>query len=368
MEYDRSAMGYFCLIRQSCQFNFFAFIVILICLIASRSAEAQQKGLRLFGVSIDSLLQSPIKEIDTSYIKHYYKYLHIHPLIEDRNYALLVTGNDKTIYYKPNVSSSLGVGVAYKWFSFDFTFKIPFSEKEIGRKGKTDQLGLGFGFTGRKIWFNTYFQSAKGLYLSNPQDIDLNWFVNNPNYPLRKDLMIRTLYTRAFYHFNYKKFSNPAAFSFQERQRKSAGSFILGGSFVTFQLRADSSLLPIDEVKHNSYGITINPGYVHTFVFKKILFTTLGVRPGLAFKVDYTHNKENDKQNQFRLGWQGDAFAVLGFNSDKYYGGFTYSFLMSSGNIESTGIFNRNSYLRFSLGKRFNFKPKGILKEVPGFK
>jgi hypothetical protein len=121
-------------------------------------------------------------------------------------------------------------------------------------------------------------------------------------------------------------------------------------------------------VKHNSYGITLNPGYVHTFVFKKVLFATLGVRPGVAFKMDYTNNKDDNKQNQFRLGWQGDAFAVFGFNSDKYYGGFSYSFLMSSGNIQTIGLFHRNSYLRLSLGKRFNFEPKGILKEVPGFK
>lgn len=369
-------------IKNSCCLRFLL-VFVAFCFLQGGSPLWAQKGARkkpvkILGINLDTLLQPPIKAIDTSYIIPYYNFLHIHPVLEDRNYSLLVTDDQRGISYKPNITFSVGGGLAYKWFGFDFTFKVPFTDKALGRKGKTQQLGLGFSYTGRKILFNTYFQSAKGMYLSNPEEFDIQWFLNNSSFPIRKDILVRTLYTKAYYNFNYKKFSNPASFSFQERQKKSAGTFLLGGSFISFQLRADSTLIPFaDEgtipmddrkVKFNSYGITLNPGYAHTFVFKEIFFASVFVRPGVALKMTKNFDtSENDIPYKLKLGWNGDVLGTIGINNDRYYGGVTYSLLVFSDKLKDTGIFNSYSYLRVLIGRRFNFNPGGFLRKIPGF-
>lgn len=366
---------------NSCKLTVYGLVFLIFLILLPDGASAQskprEKPFKILGINIDTLLQSPIKEIDTTFITPYYNFLHIHPIGEDRNYSLYVSDKKSAIAYKPNVPFSIGAGLSYKWLNLALMFKLPFTDKALERKGKTNQVGFGLSYTGRKLLISTYYQSAKGMYLSNPEEFDLDWFSKNNSYPIREDLLVRTLFTQTYYIFNYKKFSNRAAYSFQERQKKSAGSFLLGGSFNFFQLRSDSSLafFPGNEafndkrsVNFNSYGFSVNPGYAHTLVFKKIFFASVFLRPGIAFKMNKAFDLTETKgPYKFQLGWEGNISATLGINNDNYYGGISYSLLLFSDKLKDTGIYNSYTYLKILIGRRFNFKPKGVLRKVPGF-
>lgn len=346
---------------------------------AQQDTTQQGDGLRILGVELDSVLTPKPPRVDTTYIASYNRMLHVHLLLEDTDYALRFIGDEKRLIYKPNISSSVGIGVSYSWLSFNATIPTPKAKNEQGEKGKTNQFRLGFSFNGRKVWFDTNYQQYKGLYLSNPEVLADDWFQQNTAYPLRPDITSRTFYTRVYYSFNYEKFSQPATMFRRERQKKSAGSFLLGGTFVYSQVAGDSSLLPAhvrpyfpedaNLVRYRSATYSVNVGYAHTFVFKKYLFTSLSLRPGLALR-SRSGLQPGDVAADLpaQLGLQGDGRATIGFNSNKYYGGITGSLLFSSGSLEARN--RQRSYyseVQILVGRRFGYKAKGLLDKVPGF-
>jgi len=360
---------------------FFSAAVLLL----PHRAEAQQdttqqgKGLRILGVELDSVLTPKPPRVDTTYIASYNRMLHVHLLLEDTDYALRFISDEKRLIYKPNIASSVGIGVSYSWLSFNATIPTPRAGNEEGEKGKTKQFRLGFSFNGRRVWFDTKYEQYKGLYLSNPEVLEDNWFLHNTRYPLRPDINSKTFYTRVYYSFNNQKFSYPATLFRRERQKKSAGSFLLGGTFIYSQVAGDSSLLPArlqsnfpedaNLVRFRSATYSVNVGYAHTFVFKKYLFTSLSLRPGLAIR-SRSGLQPGDVAADLpvQLGLQGDGRATFGFNSNKYYGGITGSLLFSSGSLEASN--RQRSYyseVQILIGRRFGYKAKGLLDKVPGF-
>lgn len=347
-------------------------------------AEAQQdttqhdKGIRILGVQLDSVLMPMPPEVDTTYIASYNRMLHVHLVLENTDYALRFIHDDKRLIYKPNITSSAGIGISYSWLSFDAILRTRARSKEDER-GETDQFRLGFSFNGRKVWFDTNYQQYKGLYLSNTDVLAADWFQHSKTYPLRPDITSKIFYTRLYYSFNNEQFSYPATTFQRERQQKSAGSFLLGGTFVYAQVQGDSSLIPVkvqsyfpeesNLLRYRTTNYSVNAGYAYTFVFKKYLFASLSFRPGLGLRHQTGVSPENVSATiPLKLGLQGDGRGTLGFNSDKYYGGITASMLYSSSSLKSSN--RQRSYyteVRVLFGRRFDFKAKGLLGKIPGF-
>lgn len=359
-------------------------LVYLLVLVFPYLAKAQKDtttkpDIRILGISLDTMLSPGLPRVDTSYIKTYTTDLHMHLLLEDTDYALRFIGDDRRLIYKPNVASSIGIGLSYSWMSFDLTLPTPKAKNEAAQKGTTKRINLGFSYSGRKVWFDTNYQQYKGLFLSNPDALAQDWFQQNTNYPMRPDITSKTFYARTYYSFNNERFSLPATMFNQEQQKKNAGSFLLGGTFVYAQLTGDSSLVPVkvqsyfpvkaNLVRHRSATYSANVGYAYTFVFKKYFFASALLRPGLAFRVSsglMAGREAVELPNEF--GLQGDGRATLGFNTDRYYGGVTGSLLLSSGSLMANN--RQRSYyseVQVLVGRRFGYKARGLFAKIPGF-
>lgn len=346
---------------------------------AQQDTTKAATGIRILGISLDSVLTPKPPKVDTTFVKSYNTNLHAHLLLEDTDYALRFIGDERRLIYKPNVASSIGVGLSYSWLSFSLTLPTPKARNEASEKGSTRQLNLGFSFNGRKVWFDTNYQQYKGLYLSNPEALSQDWFQQNTSYPLRPDISSKTFYTRVYYSFNNEKFSLPATMFRRERQKKSAGSFLLGGTFVYAQIGGDSSLVPslvqsyfpekANLVRYRSATYSANVGYAYTFVFKKYLFASVLLRPGLALRSRNGWQPDHVAVNlPGEFGLQGDGRATFGFNSTRYYGGITGSLLLSSGSLMASN--RQRSYyseVQVLIGRRFGYKAKGLLDKIPGF-
>ena len=63
---------------------------------------------------------------------------------------------------------------------------------------------------------------------------------------LREDLQVREFGAVVQHVFNHRKFSFRAAMMNSEYQKKSAGTWLLGGDFFFGKVKADSSLIPGD--------------------------------------------------------------------------------------------------------------------------
>ena len=188
-------------------------------------------------------------------------------------------------------------------------------------------------------------------------------------YPQRPDISTTKIGGSCIYAFKYRKYSTRAAFIQTDLQKKSAGSFLLGGFFSIFGIAGDSSFIPYElkEIydpdllfkKLSVFGAGVSFGYTHTFVLWKKLYISITLVPGISvqgFEIDY--EEEPQKKTGSFIAGRFQSRAALVYNSEKSYAGITAINDSYSGNTgkEQRGSLNYEvGVIRFFYGRRFNF-------------
>lgn len=262
--------------------------------------------------------------------------------------------------FKPNDPVNMGFGFTYKWLGINIAFPLASNDDHI--YGKTKRFDLGTHFYSRKIIVDLNFAWYKGYYLANPQNIVPGWSDGDP-YPSRADLKINSFGAAAFYIFKHTKFSYRSAFTFNERQKKSAGSAILGGGLSFNRIRADSSIisgdyttefdsLKVDKINlNNVYAVG---GYAHNFVVKYFFLSlSLGLGFGVSTDKIFIENS-NTKEKHSGLSLVSVFRASIGYNNDKYYVGLSmYNNGLSLTSLNNLSINYSNTNFNFYVGYRF---------------
>ncbi|WP_227699212.1 DUF4421 family protein [Spirosoma radiotolerans] len=334
------------------------------------------QGFGFLGIPLDTLLKTRTPRVDRAYITTYYRQLHLYALSDRQGYNMRVVGNAYSLQYKPNLPWALGLGVNYKWIGTELTIKLPFFGYTPERRGKTKPFGVTINLNNRRFWFSTQYQFYRGFYLSNPDVLQPNWFEHSTAYPYRNDIRSQTVTSRLLYQFNPLRLSIPATLLQREEQRRNARSWNLGGSFSYQYIRADSSLVPSGLVADfrpesrllslQSLSLGIDVGYTQTVIFHKRYFMSFTVRPGLTVLHQQTKTELNESASQLQAGWQGTASVTLGYSSASYYGGI-YGSTTKVNRTFSKGLINTDAdYIKLVFGKRIRYRPKGIIKQVPG--
>ncbi|GAB3953908.1 hypothetical protein GCM10028805_38590 [Spirosoma harenae] len=345
-------------------------------LLLTTSLQLYAQGVQLLGIPLDTLLKTKAPRVDPAYITTYYSRLHIFLVSDRRNFSIRLPGSVHSLQYKPNLAWTLGLGFNYKWLGTELTFNMPLPGSSPVQKGKTKPFGLNLNYNNRRFWASAQYQFYRGFYIANPDVIATNWLAFQPTYPYRNDLISQTISTHAYYLFNPLRLSIPASLLQREGQRKNAGSWVVG-SFFTYQLiRADSSLIPqliesdfsaeLTARRFSSLAIGVDAGYLRTFILGKYYFINLGVRPGLSLLVNQSTFTDQPALNHIGLGWQGQGSITIGYNSPRYYGGIYASAVLTNRALFSNFLRTDSEYIRFVAGKRFRYKPKGLMKKVPG--
>jgi len=316
---------------------------------------------------VDSTQKS---KIDTNYIKDLSHKLSIRILTVNKFSSFDIKDNDvdSMVSYSPNRNLNLGFGVNYKWFGLWMAFKFPFLNDDDAKYGETKRFDAITSIFLRKLAIDFYLSTYKGFYIENPESYLPDWDDSMP-YPQRSDIRTTKIGGSCTYAFKYKKYSTKAAFIQTEQQKKSAGSFLLGGFFSYFRIEGDSSFVPyqLDEIYNPAllfnnvkvFGGGVTFGYAHTFVLWKKFYISFSLVPGVSiqgYQIAYEDGQET-KTGSFIAG-RFLARVGLGYNSEKSYAGLTASSDSYSG---STGNEQRNSLnyevgvIRFFYGRRFNF-------------
>ena len=149
-----------------------------------------------------------------------------------------------------NRKTTLSLGVSYLGLSLSAALN------PAKLLGKYHDYELNFNSYGRRFGFDIIYQDAKNFVGWHDHEgmerIDLPEGI----------LQVKTLNVNAFYVFNYRRFSYPAAFSQSYIQRRSAGSFLLAvsgqGQYATLDWEQDM------ELKMTNIGI--GGGYGYNFV------------------------------------------------------------------------------------------------------
>lgn len=323
----------------------------------SQQVDSLMKKIESFG---DYLLY---RNHDTNYIHNYGNEVAVKLVAVNKfNYFRIRDRiNDSRLRYRPVRDVSLGVGVSYKWFALDITFALG-----LGNKSEFENT-RSFDFQGSMFSSKQYISATIQYYqahkLGNVAGTDVEI---NEHSKRREDMRTINFGLQYLYAFNYTKFSLKAPFVFNEVQRKSAGSPIIGASFNMFVMDADSSIVPpeVSESFHpdlhmrdlNLLSISASFGYMYTYIYKKNYFLTLSLIPGININSGdyYTEDRNYISPNfNFKL----NSMNAIGYNGRSFFTGFQFltdSYFSRLGKKLTAEI----GYGKFSFFVGYRFKRK----------
>ncbi|BDD06468.1 DUF4421 domain-containing protein [Aureibacter tunicatorum] len=340
-------------------FNFFILIILTTIYCLQATDTYSQK------------LFSNESPVDTTYIIDYTDRItaRLYSSIKFTNVYVVDNSLDETLHYKPNDNLNLGFGANYKFIGLNIGLNFPFiNNRDHDKYGNTKYLDLQSHLYMRKHVIDFIGQFYRGYYLENSDHAIKNF--PKDKYYIRPDIKTTSLGLVYNYVFNHKKYSYRAAFLQNEWQKKSAGSFLLGGNVYNVVTKADSSIVPsninyvnfIDSVNFNQsyqFGLGVNGGYAHTFVIKSKLFFAISATIGVGFGGVRLHQETEASREDIDVTFTAQLRGGFGYNSEKYYVGVSYVNLLSQNQLGipeawlgfSTGNFRVNLVRRFTLNK-----------------
>lgn len=219
--------------------------------------------------------------------------------------------------------------------------------------GKYDDYEFNFEYHGQKLSFDFNYQRATSL----TGDIKLG----DIDHLDEEGIRMNVVNVAAYYTFNHRRFSFPAALYQNYYQRRSAGSWLAGVSFqggsvkTTDALKERSPMAP--DVHLTFANIGIGGGYGYNLVLGKRSQWLLHLSVLPTFVV-YKHNKltvnnqeKKDNHTSFNMIFNNRASVIYHF-SPLYFAGFS-SMISNSIFDDSNVVIRQNKWIaRVFLGVR----------------
>lgn len=327
---------------------------------------------------VKQLLKPKPSAYDTSYIMSNKKKLTITIPITKKFYGFTI--NDLTekrkLQFAPNTYYYVGFNFSNIILTFGFTPAVRFGAKPD--RGKTINRDLQVTLIGRRVITDVNFQNYKGFYLFNSKEYYANTLTTEA-YNIRPDIKVFSFGINTMFIHNHRKYSLRGAFSFADVQRKSAGSFMSGiyHSHVLFTSRDSTfaqhslsnffspTLYSINKISVITVGLS--GGYGYTYVFKKIIYSSV-INIGLgAQKTNYTTLDGNGHTLSINPSFHINAKATLRYDNLRYFAGILASY--DNKFTYNPTLFNTENYIAkivCFVGYRFNIKQNGrkVLKAM----
>lgn len=305
------------------------------------------------------------RERDTNYVTDYGRMVGVRFLVMNKsnNFAIHDRDNFSSIRYRPAPNVYIGIGLANKAVAADFTLSVGGNDDE--------QPTASFDFQG-KVFTSKHYLAATLQYYRNYRLVQQAGLSAEIPEELenRSDIRTTNFELAYLYTTNYTKFSFKAPFVFNDLQKKSAGSPLVGVNYSMFSLYSDSSLLPpstqpdfVPDANLTNLSIVslgIDAGYMYTFVARERYFLTVSLIPGLHYNVgDYATDQLHRLTGNLNLKF--NTLNAIGYNGDKFYGGL-YFFYNSQFNRVTPGLYAEVGYSKFAAFVGYRFKVKKFFR------
>lgn len=307
--------------------------------------------------------------IDTTCIESCRKLLMAKLVLEGRYNKFSITDNSfgKKLEYSINSNTNLGFGLTYKGIGFEFQFAPKSLNNDNALYGKSKQFSISSSANGRRFIYDVYLRSSQGFHTTTGSPIEGDT-TGAVAYYYRPDIQNINLGMECVYLFNNKHFSSSAPYNFTQRQKKGAGTMLLGSFFSLYTINADSVIFPDSlkdrfkpEVQFKDAGNLVwgvSFGYTYTFVFRKYWFFNLYTLPGLSIQQYFSTNAYSEQtKSKVSLGFAFQSRASFGFNKPRYF--FGLSFLGNNytiNNDKSSSLNYKYGSVRLYYGYRFNLR------------
>ncbi|WP_282122268.1 DUF4421 family protein [Algibacter mikhailovii] len=299
-----------------------------------------------------------IKGYDTLFRVNYFENIIVKTTfssdIREIEYINGTTGNRISLI--PISEYKIGASFDYKWIALSASFTPKFlmnSEfNEAAQNSSSLGLSINFFYSDRMRQELSYNQ-FKGFYTE----------IERTNEGVKNNMALKDTQYDSFEGSTYfivnRNFSFRAHYAQTERQLKSAGSIIprlkYGLSSTDIIFNNDEFINEIDELKN--FYVVGQLGYLHTFVYNKKWFATIGVHPGIGYsKTELKYYKRPETNAPFNsLAFTLDGELALGYNDYRWFFGTSLNFRNSNYTNNQNDEFNNLSdYFTLYLGYRFN--------------
>ena len=254
--------------------------------------------------------------------------LRVYTTYKSQGFRFINPNNGSEVVYRPNSTMGLGIGLTYRWFGLDLGIGLPASKDKEATFGSTQRLELVTSLYALRTIIDIQLQLYKGYYNSNYDQ----WSPVGDNL-VRGDARTLSIGFKYAYLFNGKNMSLRTAFTGDAIQRVSQGSPVLGGQFSLFDLRADSSFLPVEaRAEYNSRASIVDAnflmgglygGYAATLKLPKYFFFTFYATPGLGLALG--ESRANGTRNQLpspmktRFYYNMQLRSAFGMSNPRFY-------------------------------------------------
>ena len=270
----------------------------------------------------------------------------------------------QSLSFSPSLGTKLGIYFGWRWIFLGYTFDI--EDLFGGNKNKAKKKEMSLNLYSSKFGIDLYYRKTGSDFKLRSH----NGF--NESTPLFKNYDFDGLQSEikglnAYWIFNHKKFSYPAAYSQSTNQRRSAGSFMAGFSYSQHKISFDPEKLPAEILNQLDYGLQFNQikysdyslgfGYGYNWVFAKNWVSNLSLLPGIGYK--QSRIDDNDFKNE---SWIKDinfnliTRAGIVYNNAKYFVGA--SLVMHTYDYRKPNLSVTNSFGTLRIYAGFNFWKK----------
>ena len=322
------------------------FLIILM-LVAGANAFSQNKLKRLY-LRADSILRERYEKVtyDTQYICRPDRRLlfRVRGNLSGNSirYKNIRDGNDTHAHISTDLRGTISLGASYMGISAAYSI----NPGKI--KGSNKDYELNVSASSNRYILECNYQR------SNTLSGDIT--TKNSSYHIGKELLtMKMMNITGCYIFNHRRFSYPAAFSQSYFQRRSAGSWLAGFSFMGGNVKTSEDA-PADshDLHLKVRNVALGGGYGYNLVYRKWLFHLSAMPTIVVYNYnDITMDGEKRKEYTHFPDLLINSRAAIVYNiSPRYF-------------IGSNLVVNSSTFGNF---KHYNYQTKWHARAVFGFR
>ena len=270
----------------------------------------------------------------------------------------------QNLNFSPTLGTKLGIYFGWRWIFLGYTFDVEdlFGSNKNKSKKKEMSLNLYSSRFGVDLYYRKTGNDFKLRSISGfPQEFQSSHNIHFDGLESK----IKGL--NAYWIFNHRKFSYPAAYSQSTNQKRSAGSFMAGLSYSQHNISFDCEKLPasilqqlspslrFNHIKYSDYSLGF--GYGYNWVFAKNWVSNISLLPSIGYKK--SRIDDNDFKNE---SWIKDinfdliTRAAIVYNNAKYFVGA--SLVLHTYDYRKPNLSVTNSFGTLRIYAGFNFWKK----------
>lgn len=309
---------------------------------------------------------------DTMYVHDYSHILTGRAYLSTKDNAFaLRSPRSKDLMYKPNNRINWGMGASYRALTLNIGIRMPFVNDNDDVFGNTRYIDAQANILTKRTATNLFLQIFNGYHVRDHTLEEVGWPALAER-PYRPDVYQFNIGFSSLRVTNNDRFSYRASFNQDAWQKKSQGSWLLGGYATFFAVRADSSLVPsligdrftpeVSLRRGDLFDAGPMGGYVHTFVHREHWFLTLSTVAGggLAMQgLTYPDALREDEATRVNTGagYRLQLRAGAGYNSIRHYVGISFNQEQVGHLLDHRQRFTWSvTNIRFNVVRRFNMK------------